>query len=173
MDPFSLGTGVAGFVSLGLTLCDGILTYCAKYQARDDDTTSLSQHADQLRTFLRLFEHRAISRGPVEADLKAAVQDSLDACSNCLLQVENITSKHSLPIRRANGLRIRSKAIVDRFKYPFQRDELLAFREQLNDLRSTLFGYQLLVDQYVVLRISPANCLSYPDVANVRNFAVT
>lgn len=98
MAPFSLSTGVAGLVSLGLTLCDGIIIYCDKYQSRDDDIKSLSQHADQLRKFLRLFEHRAMRRGPVEADLKNAVQVSLDACSVCELELENITSKYALPI---------------------------------------------------------------------------
>lgn len=151
MDPFSLTTGIAGFVSLGLTICDGIITYCRNYQSRIRDVESLSQHAEQLRTFLHLFGDRATRNSPVEDGLRIAVEKSLNACTVCLYEVENLASKHSLSSQRSNGLQLHSRFLMQSLKYPFQRDELQAFREQLNNLRPTLYGYQLLLTQYVAL----------------------
>lgn len=154
MDPFSLTTGVAGFVSLGLTLCDGIVTYCRDYHSQSRDIEALSQHADQLQTYLRLFEHRAAGNGRVDASLKFALGESLDACVACILEVESLASKYTLPNRQVKGFSIRGNAVMDRLKYPFHKHELQSFREQLNDLRTALYGYQLLLNQYVILQVA-------------------
>lgn len=147
MDPLSLATGSAGLVSLGITICDGLLTYCRSYKSRDDDLNALGDNSGRLQNYLRVIEKR-LQSGPVaDASFHATVLECLSACKCCVHQVQVLNDKYSqLTIVPGSSLKIRSKAVLRKFQYPFEADRFETLRKQLNDFHSALSGLLLVMN---------------------------
>ncbi|KPM38457.1 hypothetical protein AK830_g8078 [Neonectria ditissima] len=144
MDPFTAVTGAAGLVSLGITICDGLLTYCRNYRARSDDLLVLSQHAERLRIFLRLLDDRE-QGSATKSDLKSYISECLGACDLCLQEFSAFNDKHSqqapFPSLKSQG-----KSVVRRLQYPFQRDMFEFFKQQMHEFQFALSTQVLLMN---------------------------
>lgn len=148
MDPFSITTGAAGFVSLGITVCEGLITYCRAYKSRDDDILLLNQHSERLQKFLALTQVRLQPGGlPVNSEVKDAIQNSIDACGACLQELERLSAKYPPRSQIPGGLKDRGKAVVNHDRYPFQKENFDTFRGQLNELQSAMCSYLLLLNK--------------------------
>lgn len=79
-DPFSLASGAVGIISFGLTVCQGIVTYCSSWKDRDKETSNVAKKAEGLRDTLEalrdLIEGGALQNDPVLSDVK----DKILAC---------------------------------------------------------------------------------------------
>ncbi|KAH7008767.1 hypothetical protein EDB80DRAFT_872565 [Ilyonectria destructans] len=144
MDPFTAVTGAAGLVSLGITICDGLLTYCHNYRARSNDLLVLGQHAERLRTFLRHLEER--QQGTVtNSALKSSINECLGACNMCLQEFGTFSDKYSqqppIPSLKSQG-----KSVVRKLQYPFQRNMFEFFKQQMHEFQFALSSQILLMN---------------------------
>ncbi|KAH6987109.1 hypothetical protein EDB80DRAFT_782491 [Ilyonectria destructans] len=120
MDAFSIATGAAGLASLGITLCDGVISYCRSYQSRGNDLLQLSQEAESLQKFLRQLEERQQGPTATPETLRSALQDSLDACKLCMQGFEALHAKQSQH-SQSPSLKNQGKSVVKGLQYPFQK----------------------------------------------------
>ncbi|KAK7413808.1 hypothetical protein QQX98_007301 [Neonectria punicea] len=140
MDPFTAVTGAAGIVSLGITICDGILTYCQNYRKRSDDLIILSQHAKQLRSFLLLLEQRQRGEAGTDPALKSAINECLGACNLCLQEFDSFSDQYSRQPPHSS-LKSHGKSVVRKLQYPFQRDMFESFKQQLHEFHFALSNH--------------------------------
>lgn len=141
MDPFSVATGSAGLVSLGITICDGLLTYCRTYKSRENDLSSLADHAERLQVFLQVVEKRLRSGPVADASFLATVMECFGACENCVSDVQALNGKYfQSPMASSSSMRNRSKTVLRKLQYPFEADRFDTLRKQLNDFHSALSG---------------------------------
>ncbi|KAF7553586.1 hypothetical protein G7Z17_g3485 [Cylindrodendrum hubeiense] len=144
MDPLTAMTGAAGLASLGITICDGLLTYCRNYRARNDDLLLLGQQAERLRTFLRLLEERQQGQA-TGSDLKSSINECLGACGQCLQELNNFSDKHSQQAP-FSSLKSHGRSVIRKFQYPFQKDTFEFFRRQMHEFQFALSSQILLMN---------------------------
>jgi hypothetical protein len=48
-DPFSVAGSAVGVISLGLTVCQGLLTYYGQFKAYDEEIRDVSNHNQKFR----------------------------------------------------------------------------------------------------------------------------
>lgn len=147
MDPLSIATGSAGLVSLGITICDGLLTYCRSYKSRDDDLNALGDNSGRLQDYLRVIEKRLQSGHVADASFHTIVLECLSACKRCVQDVQILSNKYSqVTIVPSSSFKIRSKAALRKLQYPFKADRFETLRKQLNDFHSALSGLLLVMN---------------------------
>lgn len=147
MDPLSLATGSAGLVSLGITICDGLLTYCRSYKSRDNNLSALGDNSGRLQNYLRVIEERLQSAHVADASFHTIVLECLSACKRCVHDVQVLNDRYSqLTIVPGSSFKTRSKAALRKFQYPFEADRFETFRKQLNDFHSALSGLLLVMN---------------------------
>lgn len=144
MDPFSVATGSAGLVSLGITICDGLFTYCRTYKSRESDLKVLGDHSRKLQALLRLIEKR-LQSGPADASFRTTMMECFEACEHCVSDVQALDDKYSSPVASVS-MRNRSKVALRRLQYPFEADRFETLRKQLNDFHSALSGLLLVMN---------------------------
>ena len=52
-DPFSVGVGAVGIISLGIQLCKEIISYTAALRGHDEDIQAVGMKAEELQTVLK------------------------------------------------------------------------------------------------------------------------
>lgn len=139
MDPFSIVTGAGGLFSTGVTICNGLITYCRNYRSREDDLSSLQGNAERLRGHLKVLEGQQHGVGlPTESpSLKASMDECIVACTSCLTELGQLSDKYSPPPSKGSNQVSRS-SLVRRASYPFQKDKFEFFRRQIHELHFTL-----------------------------------
>lgn len=138
MDPLSIGSGAAGFVSLGITICNGLISYCGSYRSRENDIASLQANAERLRRHLGILEGQQHGLGlpPVSPSLKVPMDECISACRTCLADLSRLSEKFSSPMTGSNQ---RSRSSLGRkLSFPLQKDKFETFRRQIQQLQVTL-----------------------------------
>lgn len=140
MDPLSIATGSAGLISLGLTACNGLITYYQDYQSRDGDLDLIEQHAESLRAIVHgLSQHIYSSLDAITADASRThlIQQCIDACDVCITDFKILKRKYS---------RTRRRNLMHQFMYPFQKKKFDDLKAQMQEFRSALSSYILLLN---------------------------
>lgn len=145
MDPLSITAGAAGFICLGVTVCDGLVAYCRAYKSRDDDILLLNQHSERLQQFLCMVQDRMQSGSQVDLTLKDAVQICINASADCVLEFGKLTAKWQLR-PHTGGFKASSQVIADHLRYPSQKRDTYNLKAQLNELHRSLCSYMLLLN---------------------------
>ena len=82
-DPISISSGVAGLVSLGLTVCSGISQYYVSWKDSEKDTARLRESLDTLTKTFTLIKRR-ISGSTFNREAVDRVTESLVACAGAI-----------------------------------------------------------------------------------------
>lgn len=122
MDPFTISTGIAGFLALALELVKILTEYTTTVKSAPSEAqtlltevVSLSQVLQQLTTFLKKPEHNINFR---DTSVLCSVVTICDA------KIKNLHSKLD-KFRSAGGIR-------DRWKWPFQKQDCYDIAQTLH-----------------------------------------
>ncbi|KAL2222433.1 hypothetical protein M432DRAFT_586457 [Thermoascus aurantiacus ATCC 26904] len=66
-DPLSVTSGAVGIVSFGLSVCQGIISYCGSWKDRDQEISSILNKAGGLRQTLQVLENFLQGDGSIDA----------------------------------------------------------------------------------------------------------
>lgn len=138
MDPLSIVSGAGGLFSLGITICNGLISYCRSYRSREDEVASLQGNAERLRTHLEVLEGQQHGVGfpSMSPSLQVSMDGCIAACRTCLDDLSRLSDKYSPPMTDFNG---RSRSSLGRkLSFPLQKDKFESFRRQVNQLHITL-----------------------------------
>ncbi|RKK83699.1 hypothetical protein BFJ69_g2438 [Fusarium oxysporum] len=139
-DPFSIATGVAGLISLGLTVCDGLHTYFSAIKDRKDDLAIVTQNLALFKFHIFAVQSSASKLGHHHSPAIDGLQLSLInsemqlRCLETLLNELMPTQGQSL----AKDIWRRQKLIA---RYPFDRKKLVQLEEYLSRANTTLSSF--------------------------------
>ncbi|KAL7755895.1 hypothetical protein ACKLNR_014422 [Fusarium oxysporum f. sp. zingiberi] len=153
-DPFSIATGVAGLVSLGLTVCNGLHTYFSAIKDRKEDVAIAHQSLALFKFHVFAVQSSAAKLGHRHSPAIDGLQLSLINCEMQLKCLETLlnelmpTEDQSL----AEEIWRRQKLIA---RYPFDRKKLVQLEEYLSRANATLSSFIQALNLYLVARPPP------------------
>jgi hypothetical protein len=126
---------IVGAVSLGITLCDGIVAYCHTWKHQDDEVKSLTTLCETLKQLLQDIEQCVKSSQTLESRTVEKLNDSLQACAGHCKAVLRLSSKYTTTAAATtwNG---RARELAKRLKFPFEKRTL----EELKDIMIAFRG---------------------------------
>lgn len=127
-DPFSVTGSAVGVVSLGLTVCQGLVKYYAAYKGQDEEVDQAVEKVSRLMDLLevlqpRLENHRAPHPVTVDQAEKCVI-----ACSGAITNLNKVLQR----CRRENtpdGVRAKIQTFGQKTLFPFRRDTMQTMRK--------------------------------------------
>ncbi|PIG84677.1 hypothetical protein AARAC_001975 [Aspergillus arachidicola] len=139
-DPFSVGAGVIGVLSLGITVCQGLAAYYGPFTQFDNETKALVQKAEGLTSTLKQLEAllkrlwNPLSSPPDEVHLVT------QRIKDCQVELEGLS--HSLAKCRGcdatTAIKKSDWYYARKALYPFKRGTLISLTGTVSDLQSNL-----------------------------------
>ncbi|KAF5562335.1 hypothetical protein FNAPI_3231 [Fusarium napiforme] len=139
-DPFSIATGVAGLVSLGITVCGGLHTYFSAIKDRKDDLAIVTQNVALFKFHISAVQFISSKLGHHHSLAIDGLQLSLINCELQLKCLEELLNKLR-PVEDmslAKDIWRKQKLIV---RYPFDRKKLVQLEEYLSRANTTLSSF--------------------------------
>ncbi|EKJ73473.1 hypothetical protein FPSE_06348 [Fusarium pseudograminearum CS3096] len=139
-DPLSIASGVAGLVSLGLTLCGGLYNYFSAVKDRHQDIESAVQSLALLQSNICIIQSSTLKLGHRHALSANGVNQGLANCESQLKMLQQLM----LDLTRAEGLSDikgtwRKQKMIAR--YPFDQKKLTQLQDQLSKANATLSSF--------------------------------
>ncbi|KAL1883235.1 hypothetical protein Daus18300_000293 [Diaporthe australafricana] len=140
MDPLSLASGAGGLVSLGITICNGLISYCRSYRSREDDISILQGNAERLRRQLEVLEgpQHGVGLSSGSPSLEKSMDECIAACNTCLADLGRLSDKFSPPVTGLNQRSRTGSSLTRKLSYPLQKDKFESFRRQVHQLHLSL-----------------------------------
>ncbi|WKT40183.1 hypothetical protein QSH57_002002 [Fusarium oxysporum f. sp. vasinfectum] len=139
-DPLSIASGVAGLVSLGLTLCNGLHNYLSAVKDRYSDIETATQGLALLQSNICIIQSSTLKLGHRHALAANGVNLGLRNCETQLRALENfvedLTTAPSL-----SGAKQKWQKQKMFIRYPFDQKKLFQLQEQLSKANSTLGSF--------------------------------
>jgi hypothetical protein len=139
-DPFSAAGGAVGVISLGLTVCQGLLAYYGPFKTFHEQIDEVACRVSSLDGILNalqgvLINARILSNSPTAQSTAIAI-DSIISCHNGLQRLRKMLEK-CRNTRPGNNL-LGSNIQINQMLYPFRRDTLITLMETMNWLQANL-----------------------------------
>jgi ankyrin repeat domain-containing protein 50 len=130
-DPLSIVAGAAGIVSLGLTVCSGLLEYYGSWRDSPSDVVAMCKSLETLTRNFQLLEKKV--RHPLlDHECVERVTESIISCA---AGVQKLQSK----LDKMRKVKLGSmSAHLQRAQYPFRQKTLESLAHTISDLRSNL-----------------------------------
>ncbi|KAL4948589.1 hypothetical protein BDW69DRAFT_90641 [Aspergillus filifer] len=139
-DPFSVSAGVVGVVSLGLTVCQGLIAYYGPWKGYDDEIAKFTTRLEGLQSTLKVLG--GFVSPEQELDLPSdqyrdLVSLQLDSCQKSCGELDELLQKcrsndTSPFVRKHDWLRLK------RALYPFNKDSLVTVSHTVSGLQDNL-----------------------------------
>lgn len=140
-DPLSVAGGAAGVVSLGLTVCQGLLAYYRPFKSFQEEIDNVTCRIETLDGILKTLQSILLVNAPVLAasstdePVHTAV-DSIQRCKRGVQALEKMLEKCTKTTSPAN--RFTAKPQSSRILYPFRRETLMTLIETISWLHTSL-----------------------------------
>ncbi|KAL8352238.1 hypothetical protein RB601_002514 [Gaeumannomyces tritici] len=142
-DPLSLAAAGAGFVSLGLTVCDGIYKYINACAGKSADLHQLRETADDLKSVVELIEARLAqatsqtSTSAASTATKTAIKGRITSCEAAATCILELAEKHA-PALAGARLADRIKRLARAGTYPMRRESLMELQQACQRYKNSL-----------------------------------
>ena len=137
MDGFSIASGAAGLVSLGLTVCQGLLKFYESCKGAEEDVKRMYDSVEQVTKTLKYLQH-PIHQGRFSRDVAARVEESIQMCENGLFALRKKLLKILDASQGTAGWSSKLKSQFQRTLYPFRESTIVKLKEICSDLQSSL-----------------------------------
>lgn len=134
-DPFSIASGAAGVVSLGITVCSGLLDYYSSWKDSDKNIATMYASLEGLTKTFKLMRD-TIGRSSFAPDVAERVLESTKSCEDGVNGLEKRLKKLGDP--NSAGLESKIRIHARKALYPFKESTLMKLREIIGDLRDNL-----------------------------------
>ncbi|KAI8669621.1 hypothetical protein NCS57_00777500 [Fusarium keratoplasticum] len=129
-EALGIASGVAGIVSLGITVCSGLDTFFSAIKDRDDDLKRATELLALLRRYIELIRPSASTLSSRHAQATDLVVLALRSCEGELRALKELVDNLNTVDGASDVARKwdKSKSIIT---YPFQRKKLTQIQDQL------------------------------------------
>lgn len=124
-EAFGVASGVAGFLSLGVTICQGLISYYASCKDAKSTVKRMYTTVEMLSKTFELLES-SIKNKAFSQTIATQVETSIRSCKDGLECLEKKLEKIKLSSKLAIAI------------YPFRESTLVKLMEISNDLRDNL-----------------------------------
>lgn len=137
-DPLSVAAGVAGLISLGITVSQSLVDFYNSYKDLDSD---LSSTVKRLESLLKIFSYlgETVSNRKFQADERDLVENieaSISECDNLIHELQDEWEK--LRKTSSGGVKAAIKLAGRRATYPFRKSTLQKIDEDIDEIRDNL-----------------------------------
>lgn len=129
---------IVGSISLGVTLCDGVVAYCRGWKHQDDDVRSLTALCEELKQLLQAIEQRVKGGPMLDPNIVAKLNDTFNTCRGRIEAVLLLAEKYGAGAV-ATTWKEKARELAQRLKFPFEKktleelkDIMIAFRGNVN-----------------------------------------
>ncbi|KAH7052409.1 hypothetical protein B0J12DRAFT_699061 [Macrophomina phaseolina] len=136
-DPFSVAGSAVGVVSLGLAVCQGLVTYYTAYKGQDDEVDRMVERTSCLTDLLErlqpcLEDHRAPHTVAVDGVERCVIAcyGSIKKLEKVLLQCKKATA--------SDGFRERVRTMGRKALFPFRRETLHELKQAVSECQDNL-----------------------------------
>ncbi|KAL2847083.1 hypothetical protein BJX68DRAFT_268382 [Aspergillus pseudodeflectus] len=139
-DPFSITGSAVGVISLGLTICQGLLAYYGPYKSFHEEINEVASRVQSLNSLLTtlndlLANSPTFHASPSPQPIQAAIQ-SIQSCSQGLHKLDKIRTK--CRTSHPPGKPSRSANQLNRLLYPFRQETLVKLMGTVTWLQDNL-----------------------------------
>lgn len=133
-DPVSLTGTAVGIVSLGLTVCQGLVSYYNDFRAFSEDTRNVLEKLEDLKDVLEVLEDVLQSHDDLRKDDAATrtAKRNIVTCKGSLEKLEEVMNK----CKATPGGQKRD--YITRALYPFRRSTIRSLVKHVESLQSNL-----------------------------------
>jgi uncharacterized protein Yka (UPF0111/DUF47 family) len=147
-DPFSVASGAIGVVSMGLTVCDGLISYISAFKGQTQFLSSLSGRAEDLNKCLRLLNQALPALRTRTPDVARKIEESLAECESGIVALQSKVAAFQRvqgpSLRRDSLHHVSRKAI-----FPFKKDALVDLSGSIDSLQQNLETVLAIANLYV------------------------
>ncbi|KAK1848381.1 ankyrin repeat protein [Colletotrichum chrysophilum] len=147
-DPFSIASGVAGIVSLGLEIVKGLYVYCSTLKDQSSDIARIHNNLSHLHHLLENLRRQLDVRKFRSDDIiiLACIEGRIFQCKECIEELKKVADKFERS--QVDGLRAALKAKVQQATYPFQHGMLQKLEQNVDSIfQQVVFSLQLLQNE--------------------------
>lgn len=154
-DPFSVAGSAVGVISLGISVCQGLVKYYSLFKGQDDEVGKMVGKVERLTCLLEALQHRLSSPRYRHSVSVEKVEQNIVACATSLTKLKDTLSKCTQE-STADDLRHKLRTTSRRMLYPFKQKTLqdlsAAVSQCQSDLATAMQILQMLVlCDYLVL----------------------
>jgi hypothetical protein len=135
---------IIGALSFGITLCDGIVTYCHAWKDQDKEIRSLTSLCETSKQLLQDIEQRIKDKPTLDPSVVQILNATLQACTKHTEEVLRLTRSYSAG-PGPSTMKLRARDLLQRLKFPFEkktleelRNIMVAFRGNVDTAMSVL-----------------------------------
>ncbi|KAF7511425.1 hypothetical protein GJ744_004614 [Endocarpon pusillum] len=134
-EALGLASGVAGLVSLGLTVCQGLLRYYGSWKDSEADVASMISSIHNLSETLTHLDRRITAANP-SSDTAKEMQQSVDTCQATFQKLDAKLKKINEKV--PPGSHGKLERHIRKAMYPFKASTLAKLQETTTDARQNL-----------------------------------
>ncbi|KAF4953006.1 hypothetical protein FSARC_12486 [Fusarium sarcochroum] len=135
-DPFSIASGVAGIISLGLTVCNEIHAYFSAIEGRNDDIEAALQQLALLRSNIEIIKSISSKLSTSHALATDGVSQGLKDCESHFKALESFTKELTTAGTSGSKQKWQNRKLI--MMYPFNQKKLVQLHERLSKAQDTL-----------------------------------
>jgi hypothetical protein len=135
-DPFSMTGSAVGVISLGISVCGGLLDYYRLWKGIDDDATRICEYIDDLNGTLEVLQ-AIIQRDDFRGESRRLVDERVVSCAAAARELDNVWKKFR-DVPNSPKAKYRISNYFKRSCYPFQEPTLSKIRANASELRDNL-----------------------------------
>jgi hypothetical protein len=128
-------SSVAGVVSLGISVCQGLVQYYSSFKDQKSDVATTVSSISTLSSILELLKS-SIGDKKFDGKIMENVSKSIESCEEGILALQKKLRK----VKEVENVDLKSKVhdLGRRALYPFRESTLVKLREIVDDVRSNL-----------------------------------
>lgn len=136
-DPFSVATGALGVVSLGLTVCEGMISYYSAFKGQYQCLDDLTRKTEGLKGCLSILLRELPSWRASVPNAARQIEDSIDDCKPAISFLEsklaNLQQVYGTSLHRGKVRHIAQKAL-----FPMKKGALVEMSATMGSLQQNL-----------------------------------
>lgn len=136
MEALGIASGVAGIISLGITVCQGLLDYYDSWKDAQASVAQMYASIEALTKTLRLLE-TALKHEHFLRDIVARLEECIRSVENGFQSLQKKLDKVQL-VPSDEGWKARAKSQFRRAEFPFKESTLIKLKELGSELRDDL-----------------------------------
>lgn len=136
-DPASVVGTTVGVISLGIQVCQGLVSYYEKWKSFDDDIAHLHASIDGLRITLKNLEHTLPKFRSSNANIMADVEQKVVFSINGIRKLEEVLIKRHSSVS-ASIVQQKGYRLVQKTFYPLKKATIFELKSNLTDLEHNL-----------------------------------
>ena len=139
---------IIGAISLSITLCQGITTYCHDWKHQNEDARSLRSLCDGIVQHLQAIDQLAKDHPTLNPRIVGRLDDAVKTCNRHCEAVLSLSEKYAGGNPSASWKGKAAEA-VRKIKFPFEKKALEELKEIMIAFRGNVDGVLQLLNLYV------------------------